>query len=73
MEFGDGRGFEQVTKTQGGGSLAGCNSCHFPGFRFAQTCVYPFYSQYLPADDTRRLKRPLRIPNSALMYNHKTF
>jgi hypothetical protein len=65
----DGRGFEQVTKTQGGGSLAGCNACQFPGFRFANTSVYPFYSRYLPADDTRRFKRPLRVPNSSLMYN----
>ncbi len=35
----DGRGFDQVTKTQGGASLAVCNSYHFPGFRFANTSV----------------------------------
>ena len=65
----DGRGFESVTKTQGGGSLAGCNACHFPGVRFAMTSVYPHYSSYLPADDKRRMRRPVNVPNQSLMYN----
>ena len=65
----DGRGFESVTKTQGGGSLAGCNACHFPGLRFANTSVYPHYSSYLPENDNRRLKRPVNVPNHSLMYN----
>ena len=66
----DGKGFEQVTKTQGGGSLKGCNSCDFPGITFAGTRVYPFYSRYLPLNDPRRLKRPPRgIENHSLMFN----
>ncbi len=65
----DGRGFEQVTKTQEAGSLAGCNVCHFLGVRFANTNVYPHYNQYLPVDDTRRLRRPIRVPNHSAMYN----
>jgi len=56
----DGKGFEQVTKTQGTGSLRGCNACDFPGITFAGTRVYPFYSRYIHADDPRRLKRPPR-------------
>jgi len=66
----DGKGFEQVTKTQGTGSLRGCNACDFPGITFAGTRVYPFYSRYIHADDPRRLKRPPRgVQNHQLMYN----
>ena len=52
----DGKGFEQVTKTQGACSVKGCNACDFPGLTFARTVCYPFYARYLPADDPRRLK-----------------
>ena len=66
----DGKGFEQVTKTQGTGSHRGCNACEFPGITFAHSVCYPFYSKYLPADDTRRCKRPPRgVPKFDLMYN----
>ncbi len=65
----DGRGFEQVTKTQGGGSNAGCNTCDFQGVSFGKSVTYPFYSRYLPINDLRRLKRPLQVPNASLMYN----
>ena len=45
----DGKGFEQVTKTQGSASLQGCNACDFPGFWFGHgksgSVVYPFYSR----------------------------
>ena len=68
----DGRGFEQITKTQGAGSLAGCNACNFEGVRFAGTCVYPNYSRYLLPNDPRRLRRPLNVPNADLMYNLST-
>ncbi len=57
----DGRGFEQVTKTQGGGSHKGCNACDFPGTSFAHTVCYPFYSRFLTPEDPRRLQRPPRI------------
>ena len=68
----DGKGFEQVTKTQGGSSLIGCNACTFPGISFAHTVVYPFYSRYLPFNDPRRLKRPTQIvKNYKLMYNYR--
>jgi len=68
----DGRGYEQVTKTQGGGSHKGCNACDFPGITFAHTVCYPFYSRFLPPDDPRRLQRPPRIvPNYSLLYNLK--
>ena len=66
----DGKGFEQVTKTQGGGSHKGCNACDFPGTTFAHTVCYPFYSKFLPTHDPRRLQRPPRIvPNYSLLYN----
>ena len=52
------KGFEKATFTQGGGSLVGCNVCHFPGARFAQTTVYPWYCSYLPRSDPLRQKRP---------------
>ena len=69
----DGKGFEQVTKTQGGSSLRGCNACEFPGITFAGTRVYPFYSRYLHSDDPRRLKRPPRtVSHHQLMYNYRT-
>lgn len=49
----DGKGFEQVTKTQGSASLEGCNACDFPGFWFGHgksgSVVYPFYSRYTSA------------------------
>ena len=45
----DGKGFEQVTKTQGTGSHRGCNACEFTGITFAHSVCYPFYSKYLPA------------------------
>ena len=44
----DGRGFEQVTKTQGTGSHKGCNKCDFPGTTFAHTVCYPFYGRFAP-------------------------
>ena len=53
----DSRGYEKVTQTQDGGSLAGCNDCNFPDFSFAHTVTYPFASMYLPVGDTRRLER----------------
>ena len=55
----DGKGFEQVTKTQGSCSHEGCNACNFPGFSFGvghrHSVVYPFYNQYLPQDDLPKL------------------
>ena len=39
----DGKGFEQVTRTQGSNSLYGCNACHFPGhlsFYYFFTTIY---------------------------------
>ena len=69
----DGKGFEQVTKTQGGGSHKGCNACDFPGTTFAHTVCYPFYSKFLPTHDPRRLQRPPRIvPNYSLLFNLET-
>ena len=72
----DGKGFEQVTKTQGSVSLQGCNACDFRGVWFGHgksgSVVYPYYSRYLDINDPRRLKRPLRIPNSNAMYNLTT-
>jgi hypothetical protein len=69
----DGKGFELVTKTQGGASHKGCNACDFTGITWAKTVVYPFYSKYLPVDDVRRNKRPPRIvPNYQFMYNYRT-
>ena len=73
----DGKGFEQVTKTQGSVSLQGCNACTFPGIWFGHgnsgSVVDPFYSRYLSMNDPRRLKRPLlRIPHCNAMYNFKT-
>ena len=69
----DGRGFEQVTKTQGSASLKGCNACDFPGISFARSVCYPFYSRYLSVDDPRRFKRPPRaVANYQLMYNYRS-
>ena len=65
----DGRGFEQITKTQGAGSLVECNACTFPGVTYAQSICSPYYSRYLEPDDSRRLKRPLNVPNRNVMYN----
>ena len=71
----DGKGYEQVTKTQGSASLEGCNACDFPGFWFGHgksgSVVYPFYSRYLQINDTRRLKRPQHVPHFNAMYNLK--
>ena len=54
----DGKGFEQVTKTQGGSSLVGCNVCTFPGLWVGHgksgSVVYPFYSRYLEMKCTSR-------------------
>jgi hypothetical protein len=73
----DGKGFEQVTKTQGSVSLQGCNACNFPGVWFGHgksgSVVYPYYSRYLDINDPRRLKRPLRVPHCNAMYNLKKF
>ena len=72
----DGKGFEQVTKTQGSVSLQGCNACNFPGVWFGHgksgSVVYPYYSRYLDINDPRRLKRPLRVPHCNAMYNLRT-
>ena len=72
----DGKGFEQVTKTQGSVSLQGCNACNFPGVWFGHgksgSVVYPSYSRYLDLNDPRRLKRPLRVPYCNAMYNLAT-
>ena len=69
----DGKGFEGVTKTQGGGSHKGCNACDFNGITFAKTVCYPFDSKYLGPDDPRRLKRPTRVvSNHTLLYNLRT-
>ena len=69
----DGKGFEGVTKTQGGGSHKGCNACDFSGITFASTVCYPFYSKYLDAGDPHRMKRPPRgVPNFSLLYNLRT-
>ena len=66
----DGRGFEKVTLTQGGGSLAGCNDCNFPGFTFANTVTYPFASMYAPIGDSRRLEElDNSVPNHHIKYN----
>ena len=69
----DGKGFEQVTKTQGSCSHEGCNACNFSGYSFGsghkQSVVYPFYNQYLPSGDSRREKRPTQVQHSSLLYN----
>ena len=72
----DGKGYEQVTKTRGSCSLEGCNACDFPGYKFGKgptgSVVYPFYSRYLLSNDSRRLKRPLRVKYASNMYNIST-
>ena len=40
----DGKGFEQVTKTQGSNSLAGCNACKFKGNLPIFTKFYYFFT-----------------------------
>ena len=69
----DGKGFESVTKTQGSCSKSGCNACNFKGIKFGSaqygSVVYPFYNRYLPRNDSRRLRRPMRVPNCNDMYN----
>ena len=66
----DGKGYEKVTKTQGGSSGAGCNTCEFPGVYLAKTEVYPFASMYCPAGDPRRLKRPpFPVKHHRIKYN----
>ena len=43
----DGAAFQDVTRTQGSKSLAGCNVCTFEGVTFADRVVYPSYSRYV--------------------------
>ena len=65
----DGKGFEQVTKTMGAGSLKGCNVCDFGGVHFGETIKYPSYARYTSLNDTRRLRRPTGCVNSNVMWN----
>ncbi len=64
------RGFEQVTKTQDGGSHNGYNNLIFR----AQILHISFYGRFLVPEDPRRLQRPKTVPNYLLLFNlrHET-
>jgi hypothetical protein len=66
----DGRGLEKAMKTQGAGSLHGCNLCSFPGMRFGGACVYPGYRRYLPTKHPLRKSCPM--PDRPLVQYHCT-
>ena len=51
----------KALKTQGSGSLVGCNLCSFPGIRVGGACVYPGYRRYLLPDHPWRTRR--QTPN----------